>query len=273
MAVRTMDELIAAGQDPWVWGPRNVFISGTGVAFDFWSNAGGSFDSTLAGVTLDSADSGGNIAGQLFPFINPTPSPDSAETFLNRFTFCQGNQPGIVCLYDRLWHNGGFTITSTSAQTVNSPTWPARDVNGSSNGAGVQVGLYVQSATGAASPNITLTYTNSDGTASRSSVINGSASWAAGWLVPFPLQEDDKGIRSVQSLQLSASWVSGTINLVAYRPIIMLECANTGSGMETDFTINGMPQLWNGTVPCVYVRTTSAATTYLYTASMSVFQG
>lgn len=273
MAIRTMDDLIAGGRNMWMFGPQNVFFGGAGVPQSFWANKSGAYDTTLNGVILNSADSGGYMAGMSFPFFDPTPSPDSAETYLNRWAMCCSGQPCSAVLYDRLWHNGGITITSTSVQNITSPTWPARDANGSTNGVGVILAIEVSAQTGAGSPTITVSYTNSDGTSGRSATWPGSSTWQAGWFVPLILQEDDKGVRSVQSIQLSASWTSGTINLVAARPLAYLELANVGSGVETDFTINGMPQLYNGTVPFITNKTTSSTGTYLITSSLSYFQG
>ena len=36
-------------------------------------------------------------------------------------------------LADVLWYNTGITVTTTTAQAITTPTFPARDLNGSSN--------------------------------------------------------------------------------------------------------------------------------------------
>jgi hypothetical protein len=274
MAIRSIDDAIAGAQDCWLFGPRNVFMTG-GVYQSMWATMGGAYSSALAGANLSNSDASppGYLAGASFPFIDPTPSPDSKETYLNRWIFCNGLQPGLALLYDALWHNGGFTITSTSVQTINSAAFPPRDENGSSDGYGVNLALFVETGTGAASPTITVTYTNSDGTSGRTSTRAGSNSWGAGWFVPLPLQEDDKGVRSVQSLQLSASWISGVIHLVAYRPISILELINTGLSTETDFAMNGLTQLYPGTVPVLACQTLTGTSTYLITSTISYLQG
>ena len=65
----------------------------------------------------------------------------------------------------------------------------------------------------------------------------------------------------MQSLTLSATWTSGTINLVAYRYIS--EVAIPGAFMrgEVDVLTGGRPTLYDGTVPwLVFVPNTTTAT-------------
>jgi len=167
-------------------------------------------------------------------------------------------------LCDRLWHNGGYTITSTSAQNSTTPTWPARDVAGSTNGDGVLLALEVSAATGAGTPTITVGYTNSADTASRTgtNILATSASAIAGSTYLIGLQAGDTGVRSVQSLTLSATWTSGTINLVAYRVLSMLEVFGGNAGYALDALTGGFPRLYNGVVPYLmfYPSTTTTST-------------
>lgn len=49
--------------------------------------------------------------------------------------------------YDVLWVNSGINVTTTSTvQAIVSPTLPARDVNGTTNGEGCVIGLYFSAA-------------------------------------------------------------------------------------------------------------------------------
>lgn len=174
----------------------------------------GTYNSTLDGVTL-SANSGGV----------QFPNPASGETRITGFRGVYGSSPTtfgpFVIIADRLWHNGGISITSTSPQSIASPTWPARDDNGSTNGRGVYLGVEVSSSCGAATPTITVSYTNSDGTSGRTAtnIYSTQSSAPRTSFYPLNLQAGDVGVKSVESITLSASWVSGTINLVAYRAI------------------------------------------------------
>lgn len=132
--------------------------------------------------------------------------------------------------FDVLWVNTGLVITTTTAQAIVTPTLPARDINGSTNGEGLSIGLLCTAAVGlaAVASNATVSYTNSDGTAGRTatlSAIVGSQAPATpviGTLIWFNLQAGDKGVRSIQSITLNTSWVSGTISLFIARPIAQI---------------------------------------------------
>jgi hypothetical protein len=225
-------------------------VTGTMVAgrpWSTWALAGnpgaGSFDTTLAGVALSSTSA--QVAGQ----INFT-DPASGSAYLARLQ-ASATIAGTLLLCDRLWHNGGFTITTTTAQTVNSATWPSRSVGGDTNGKGVLIGIEVSAACGAAAPAPTITYTNEAGTGSRSAGLwfATANSPAAGSFFPFGLQAGDYGVRSVQSLTLGTSWVSGTINLVAYRVLAQLELTGAFIPNAVDALTSGFPVMYNGTVP------------------------
>jgi hypothetical protein len=161
-----------------------------------------------------------------------------------------------------LWHNGGYTITATTAQTSTTPTWPARDANGVTNGDGVLLGLEISSAAGAAAPTITVSYTNSAGTAGRTGTNSFATanSPAAGSFFPIGLQAGDIGVRSLQSVTLSTSWLSGTMNMVAYRVLAALELTTANTPNALDAITAGFPRLYNGTVPFfIFIPSTTTA--------------
>lgn len=212
MAITTLDGALAGAQPTQVFTKAATGAMVAGRPISTWGLAGfpgaGSYDTTLNGATVSNATAGA------IPFSNPV----SGNSYLTRF-LAQGTIAGTLMLCDRLWHNGGYTITSTSAQNSTTPTWPARDNNAATNGDGVLLGLEISSATGTGTPTITIAYTNSSGTGSRSAtnVDATVATTAARTFHRIGLQAGDIGVRSVQSLTLSATWTSGTMNLVAYR--------------------------------------------------------
>lgn len=257
MAITTPDGVLA-GFQPREFGGKAV--TGTMVAgrpWSTWALAGdpgaGTFSTALAGANLVSP-----VPGQI-PFDNPAGGQNS---YLARFT-SSATIAGTVLLCDRIWHNGGFTITSTAAQTINSATFPARDNNGSTNGEGIILGLEISAAAGAAAPTITVSYTNEAGTAGRTATnwFATANSPAAGSFFPIGLQAGDRGVRSVQSLTLSASWVSGTMNLVAYRVLgtAGLPAAWVPGGPE-DYLQAGGTRLYDGTVPWLVFMPSSTTT-------------
>ena len=259
MAITTLDGVIAGFQAPRYIGKA---LSGTLVAtrpWTFWAQTGvpgvGAYDTTLDGVTLSSTSA--QVAGQI-----PHADPASTNAYLARFQ-ASVSQAGVVMLCDRLWHNGGYTITSTSGQNSTTPTWPARDTAGSTNGDGILLALEVSANVGAGTPTITIGYTNQAGTASRTAtnILTTVASPIAGSVYLIGLQAGDSGVRSVQSLTLSATWTSGTINLAAYRLLAAVEVYGANSGSAVDAITGGFTRIYNGTVPYVmfYPSTTTAS--------------
>lgn len=105
--------------------------------------------------------------------------------------------PGFVCIWDLLWHGFATGATAGVASTfTGQPSLPARDINASSNGDG----LWFVAASNQQSNTISGTYTNSVGTAGRSS---GSVSIAAarnGGLAIMPLAAGDAGVRKIESI-------------------------------------------------------------------------
>ena len=163
---------------------------------------------------------------------------------------CAANITGLT-LCDRLWHNSGFTITTTTAQTVNSVAWPARDRVGSTNGDGVLVAIEVSAILGnAAVSNTTMSYTNQAGTAGRTATLpTTAASAVAGTFMPFLLAAGDTGVRSIQSLTLGTTYVSGTLHLVAYRPVLTLPMPIANVAFAVDGISAGLPRMYDDSVP------------------------
>lgn len=247
MAITTLDGALEGMRPPVMLAKAATGTLVGGRPHTLWALAGapgpGAYNATLNGVVLSGSIT--NVNGQI-----PRVDPVTGNAHLARFQ-ATATQAGVLMLVDRLWHNGGFTITLTTAQAIVSPAFPARDINGSTNGEGVLLAVEVSATTGAGVPTITVNYTNSDGVAGRIATnINATlATSAAGAVYLIGLQAGDKGVRSVQSLTLSATWTSGTINLVAYRLIASLELPGSLIPQALDFVSSGAPRLYNGTVP------------------------
>jgi hypothetical protein len=255
MAITTAAGLAGATQSPIFFIKGGVTNEAAGVPFTLFYM--GSSPPAAAAPTpgLDGAALT-SYAGQL-PFSNPA----SGNTYLADLTVSfsvGGGVNGTLILADRLWHNSGLSVTTTTAQTLSSVTWPARDQNGSTDGVGVMVGIEVSTATtnAGAITNTTMEYTNSSGTGTRTATISSFPATAlAGTFIPFELQAGDVGVRSIQSVTLGTSYGGGVIHLVAYRII-----ARTGNltGQITPTNIStktldgvqlGLPRLYDNTVP------------------------
>lgn len=144
-------------------------------------------------------------------------NPTSGAWYVRDFNIA-ASQPGMFLLADVLWVNSGLVVTTTTAQTITQPTLPARDNLGTTNGYGIGAGLLVTTATtnAAVINNITLQYTNSDGVAGRTGTMSYPATAVIGTFVPFQLQAEDVGVRSIQSITLGTTLTAGAISLIAF---------------------------------------------------------
>lgn len=171
--------------------------------------------------------------------------------------------------FDVLWVNSGIAVTTTTAQAISMPTLPARDVNGTTNGEGCMIGMLTTTANtnAAVISNTTVTYTNSDGTGSRTatlSAIAGSqipATPVVGTLVWFNLQAGDKGVRSIQSITLGTSLGAGAVSLFIARDL-----ANIGTSLvNVQFTrklADPGVRLYNGTCMLHCILASAATATF-----------
>lgn len=252
MAITTLDQADAGRTYPYLF-DKSLANHNSQVAnryYSTWYHTGspgnpGANAAGLSGAALTSP-----VTGQL-----PLP-PASNNTYLHSITHRQPNLngPGMALLVDRLWHNSGFTITSTAAQTVNSVTFPARDENGTTNGDGVLVGVEVSTTTGAGTPGMSMSYTNQAGTAGRTAngIISGVASSVQGSFYLLGLAAGDTGIRSIQNFTLSATWTSGTIHLVAFRILAALPARGVGVGGNVfDYKTMGLQRIYDDSVPFI----------------------
>lgn len=163
----------------------------------------------------------------------PIKTPGTGANYLTELTMGASVNHSHL-FFDVLWVNTGLVVTTTTAQAITTPTLPARDVNGTTNGEGLMIGImFTAAATNAAAiVNTVVTYTNSDGTAGRTatlSAIAGSqipATPVIGTIIWFNLQAGDKGVRSIQSITLNTSLVTGAISLFIARDL-----ANIGTSL------------------------------------------
>jgi hypothetical protein len=256
MAITTLDQLLAGMLPPAsiVKTATPTLVAGRPHSLFYLAGMPGAAVAPSSGLAGNALTSYG---GQI-----PFPAAVSGTNInLARFQ-AQATVPGTLILCDRLWHNSGLSLTSTSAQTIGSVAWPARDANGTSNGNQVLIGLEVTTATGSGTPVFTMSYTNSYGVAGNTGtgILTGVASSAIGAFYPMGLSAGDTGVQSVQTFTLSASWSSGAASLVAYREIVRLELTAANVPSAVDAITSGMPLLYGGSVPfLLFVPSTTTA--------------
>jgi hypothetical protein len=243
---------ISSGLRPPVYIYKNSNATSNGGAMEFitsWYSTGypppaTAYTGGLAGQALTSSTAS-------IPFNNPI-SGDSYIARVGRL----GNHTGNVVnqmLIDRMWENSGLNRTLTTAQTLTSATWPARDLDQSTNGRGVYIALEFSAGVsgGTTAPAITMGYTNSAGVSGRTGTTFASRlNPPSGQFIIIPLQAGDVGVRSVQSITFSVSWgTSGVLHLVAFRPIVVCSSViNVGRDTLEDAVSLAMPRLFNNTV-------------------------
>jgi hypothetical protein len=256
MAITTLDQLLAGMQPPAsiVKAATPTLVAGRPHSLFYLAGAPGAAVAPTPGMSGAALTS---YAGQI-----PFPAAVSGKNiYLARFQ-AQATGTGTLILCDRLWHNSGLNLTATTAQTINSVAWPARDANGAISGNQVLIGLEVTTATGSGTPVFTMSYTNQAGTAGQTGtgILTGVASSAVGAFYPMGLAAGDTGVQSVQSFTLSATWTSGAASLVAYREIARLEITSSNVPAAIDAITSGMPRMYDGSVPFLLFVPSGTAT-------------
>lgn len=146
-----------------------------------------------------------------------------------------------------------ITSTGTGTHTVN---WLLPRYT---NGAGLNAIFFnpASTAMGAATPNLSLGYTNSDQTGSRatptvlpvgktaasnSHILYTGATGAGKYNYAVPRQSGDAGITQIDTIQNSTSYVSGTYCVALYKEIARFPVTTLGVAAERDF-LNQLPSL------------------------------
>lgn len=252
MTIATANDIIAGLRPPESFckvGPTTV--AGRLISLAYATGAPGAIATPSPGIAGAALTT---LAGQI-PFTNPG---GGDNTHLARVV-ADSSQPGTLYVIDRLWHNSGIVVTSTGSQAVSSVALPSRDRDGVNDGEGVYVGMEVSTVLGAATPTITLGYTNSDGTAGRSSVSAAIPSaMAAGSFFQLGLQAGDTGVRSIDTIQHSASMISGAYHLVMYRILAVIPLPAVGIGQDRGPLELGLPRLYDNTVPMLLFNPNTA---------------
>jgi len=226
--------LFRGGGNP---GADTILGTGTNLAFQALTD-------TTANAT--GIPHGGNVGGYKV-LLNAAAQTAAATT-----------APCVLMLVDLLGFYPITTVTTTGAQVLNNTVTLPRYTNG----AGVQAFITPSTVMGAGTPNISLGYTNSAAVGSRATpatlpigntaaavtsiVYSGTGSGKYG---PFmPLQAGDAGIRSVQTINLSATYTSGVLNLVLCKPLITMPITTLGVTAERDLVnqIASMPKVYDG---------------------------
>lgn len=172
--------------------------------------------------------------------------------------------------FDVLWVNTGLVVTTTTEQTFTTPTLPARDVNGTTNGEGCMIGMLVTTATtnAATIANTTVRYTNSKGVASRTATLTaivGSqipATPVIGTMIWFNLQAGDTGVQSIQGITLGTTLTAGAISLMITRDIVTIGTSIPNVSVPKVIASPGI-RIYNGTCLLHNILTSATTATFI----------
>jgi hypothetical protein len=149
---------------------------------------------------------------------------------------------GVFLLYDRLFHIGGLSGTSTAGQTVQgSPASPALTRN--TGGAGNMAWYEIYTIVGTSAAVMTMNYTNQAGTSGQTSTINiGTTGFREVTRAQrIQLAAGDTGIRAINTVTLSTStFTVGNFGITIAQPLAWIPVGAAGTAGWRDYT-TGLP--------------------------------
>ena len=149
---------------------------------------------------------------------------------------------GVYLLYDRLFHEGGLSGTSTAAQTIQGST-PTPALTRNTGGAGNIAFYEIYSIIGTTTRTLTMTYTNQAGTGSRTSTISigGAGFREVSRMQRIPLAAGDSGIQAIEQIQLNTSTGTvGNFGITIAQPLAWIPVNVVGTMGWRDYT-TGLP--------------------------------
>lgn len=264
MAITTLDGAIAGMQAPVPIIKVGITTAAVGAMRGYtpWYAAGnpGASVANAAGVNGDAVTpaDGTAVQGRI-----PRTNPGTGNAYLARLGI-SASTAGTLWLIDRLWHNSGLTVTSTTAQAITPATLPSRDGAGGTNGANVMAAIEWSATGGAGTPTVTLTYTDQDGNAGATGTFTGVASPPVGTFEIFTLAAGDTGVRAPTSFIQSATRTSGTMHLVLFRVLAQVEVTAANIGNAIDALTSGMPRIYDDSVlQLVWFPSATTATNFI----------
>jgi hypothetical protein len=220
---------------------------------------------SLAGDTIDNTSAIGR-RWNTFDFRDaPSGSAWLTGVSLEAAASAGGNGEfvGTGTVLDILWWNGQ-NLSTASTSTITSPTWPARDRSAATSGDGVGIGM-LTFATQTGVTDVTLGYTNSGGTGSRTATMVGGVPTAAGQASFFDLQAGDTGVQQVNSITRGTIMTSANYVLFAYRIVGIARIVNyhaSGNGPTNRSGLLDFPaKIHPGSVLFLGAHMTSGLTT------------
>lgn len=205
----------------------------------------------------------------------PIPNPSVGANYLTEIQMAASTNHSHL-FFDVLWVNSGIVVTTTTAQSIVTPTLPARDTNGQTNGEGCMIALLTTTANtnAAAIANSTVTYTNSRGVTGRTATLAAVAgsqitiSPVIGTITWFNLAAGDTGVKSIEAITLNTSLVAGAVSLMICRDIATIGTTIANVSAQKVIGAPGI-RLYNGTC-MLHCNLASATTATFYSGEFTV---
>lgn len=266
MPITTLDGAIAGMRAPQPIVKSGITMAAAGALRGYtpWYAGGvpGASSATAIGVNGEAVTPALGSVGGRIPRTNPSAG---LNAYLARFAI-QASSAGVMWLIDRMWQNSGLSVTSAVGQAITSAALPARDNNGSTNGAGVMAAVEWSATGGAGTPTVTLNYNDQDNNAGTGT-LTGVATPPVGTFEIFTLGAGDTGIRSLTSatsFTQSATRTSGTMHLVLFRVLAQIDVSATNVGNAIDALTSGFPRIYDDSVlQLVWFPNGTAATNFV----------
>lgn len=267
MAIDTLDKLIAALGDSYKCRFYKPSISNR-VAGDLASlfKSNGFPSAGVNPTTASYCDS--SLVGSW-----PLPDPGALQQYIAKMS-SSSSVASQLLLMDRLAHMGGLVGNVTTVQTVNLDiVTPASQGRCGADGTGVLWCLEWYADTGSTAVTATITYTNQDGITGRTTTVTLAATRRASLLLPILPNTSDLRIKSIQSVQLSASTgTAGNFGVTAMIRQVEVPMPMVGVGTVLDFAQTGLEKITKDSCLCLAL-VCGATSTGNILGSFEVVQG
>jgi hypothetical protein len=232
---------------------------------NYGSPSGGAFNpgNTTSGVVPVASST-----NTLFPAL---PQVGTNQELKIGGVFFEGTNPGQPILWDRLWHAGQFSGTSSTTYTFSSqPSF--LDRVGSSSGSDIFL-IFEAVSDFDVSPSFSVSLTDLSGSSVGAGFTFISAPKAGTVVVASSGQHG--GVRSVQSMTVSSSATKGSFNLVVARMLFEVPGGGVYRPLESQmapWTKRGL--IWIPSNAALWLTwRTAAATATTATLGMEIFKG
>lgn len=222
------------------YGETEMFVKNgptvtAGTFFSLWRVGGipvAGADPTSLTATIQSATTTGAMA-----FATST-NGKTKHVINAGVTSVTAGSTGSLVVLDRLLAYGNINANINTAQNFTN----TQPLTRYTSGTGTVMFLEVTTALGATASNVTVTYTNSNGVAGRTTgaqtmVVSSVANRIPNTFLYLPLQAGDNGVRSVQTIQFSAAMLAGVANLVIAKPLFTMPLAMVGVQNNVDLAL------------------------------------